>query len=304
MTASRWVAIVLLLLAGCVADPAPPPKPAADPLAEMNKVVRENYRAGRAAMLARTRPVIVIAFDDATLLREGHEPATATFTPPLYHRYKEIAHVPFGVHVTLAPYADRPTDTAWRAPLRRLLEHVVAAEAVLGGVGIPEGRLARERQVVAQSIAYMRAVLAAGRVDADMLRGFSRRMAPLVLAGADDAAALQIDGLHAVVTRWRAALSAAEWARLHVLVLGPKAPREANLAMQYFERVLGRREAGRRLIYSEGLFARDAALTQLGGLVMDRAVARDFFAEEMRMDRDLLSDGARKRLDQVFGASR
>ena len=50
--------------------------------------------------------------------------------------------------------------------------------------------------------------------------------------------------------------------------------------------------------------ARDAALTQLGGLVVDRAVARDFFAEEMRMDRDLLADGARRRLDQVFGAAR
>jgi len=255
-------------------------------------------------MLARTAPVIVIAFDDATLMREGREPVTASFTPPLVHRYKEIAHIPFGVHVTLAPYAGRPSEIAWRAPLQRLLDHVVAAEAALGTVGIPEVHMARERRVMADSIAYMRAVLAAGAVDAAGLRAFSRKMAPLVLAEADDASALQIDGLHAIVTRWRAELSAAEWARLHVLILGPKAPREANLAMQYFERVLGRRETGHRLIYSENIFARDAALTQLGGLVMDRAVARDFFAEEMRMDRDLLSDGARKRLDQVFGAAR
>jgi hypothetical protein len=188
--------------------------------------------------------------------------------------------------------------------LQRLLDHVVAAEAALGAVGIPSVHMVRERRVVADSIAYMRTVLAAGVVDAGGLRTFSRKMAPLVLAEADDASALQIDGLHAIVTRWRAELPAEEWARLHVLVLGPKAPRESNLAMQYFERVLGRRESGHRLIYSENIFARDAALTQLGGLVMDRAVARDFFAEEMRMDRDLLSDGARKRLDQVFGVAR
>ena len=297
-------AVALLLLAACAPEPAPPPKPAADPLAEMNKVVRENYRASRAVVLARTSPVIVIAFDDATLLREGREPVTANFTPPLYHRFKEVAHIPFGVHVTLAPYAGRPAETAWRAPLQRLLDHVVAAEAALRTVGIPEARMARERRIVVDSIAYMRAVLAAGAVDAAGLRAFSLRMAPLVLAGADDASALQIDGLHAVVTRWRAELSAEEWARLHVLVLGPKAPREGNLAMQYFERVLGRREMGRRLIYSEGIFARDVALTQLGGLIIDRAVARDFFAEEMRMDRDLLTDGARKRLDRLFGAAR
>lgn len=303
MIASRWIAIALLL-AGCAAEPAQLPQPPPDPLVEMNKVVRENYRASRAVMLARTSPVIVVAFDDAMLMREGREPVTANFTPPLFHRYKEIAHIPFGVHVTLAPYVGRPSETAWRVPLQRLLDHVVAAEAALGTVGIPEAHMARERRVVADSIAYMRRVLADGTVDAAGLRAYSRRMAPLVLAGADDASALQIDGLHAIVARWRAELSAGEWARLHVLVLGPKAPREGNLAMQYFERVLGKRETGHRLIYSENIFARDAALTQLGGLVMDRTVARDFFTEEMRMDRDLLSDGARKRLDQVFGAVR
>lgn len=304
MIVLRAAAAALLLLAACAPEPAAPAKPSADPLAEMNKVVRENYRASRAVVLARTSPVIVIAFDDATLMREDREPVTANFTPPLYHRFKEIAHIPFGVHVTLAPYAGRPAEAGWRAPLQRLLEHVVAAEAALGTVGIPEARLARERRVVANSIAHMRAVLAAGVVDTAGLRTYSRAMAPLVLASADDASAPQIDGLHAVVSRWRAELSAQEWARLHVLVLGPKAPREGNLAMQYFERVLGRREVGRRLIYSEGMFARDVALTQLGGLMIDRAVARDFFAEEMRMDRDLLSDGARKRLDQVFGPAR
>lgn len=299
MIASRWIAAALLL-AGCAAEPAAPPKPATDPLVEMNKVVREHYRAGRAVVLARTLPVIVIEFDSATLMREGREPVSENFTPPLYHRFKEIAHIPFGVHVTLAPYAGRPTETAWRAPLQRLLDHVAAVEVVLGTVGFPETRIARERRVVADSITYMRAVLASGVVDATALHAYSRAMAPLLLAAADDAAALQIDGLHAVVTRWRTALSAEEWARVHVLVLGPKAPREGNLAMQYFERVLGRRETGRRLIYSENIFARDAALTQLGGLVIDRAVARDFFAEEMRMDRDLLTDGARKRLDRLF----
>lgn len=301
MNRSRWIAAALLL-AGCGAEPAPPTPPT-DPLVEMNKVVREHYRASRAVMLTRTLPVIVIEFDAATLMRDGREPVTESFTPPLYHRFKEIAHIPFGVHVTLAPYAGRPVDTAWRAPLQRLPDHAVAVEAVLGTVGFPEARIARERRVIADSIAYMRAVLASGVVDAAALRGYSRAMAPLLLAAADDAAALQIDGLHAVVTRWRAGLSAEEWGRMHVLVLGPKAPREGNLAMQYFERVLGRRETGRRLIYSENIFARDAALTQLGGLVIDRAVARDFFAEEMRMDRDLLTDGARRRLDQVFGAA-
>lgn len=301
MIAPRAALAALFLLAACAPEPAPPPpRPAADPLVELNKVVRENYRASRAVVLARTLPVIVIAFDDATLMREGRDPVTETFMPALYHRYKQVAHIPFGIHVTLTPYAGRPTETTWRQPLQRLLDHVVAAEGAIGTVGIPESRMARQRRMVADSLEYMRAVLAAGTVDPAGLRAYSRAMAPLVLAAADDAAALQIDGMHTVVSRWRAELSAEEWARLHVLVLGPKAPREANVATQYFERVLGRRELGRRLIYNEGIFTREPALTQLGGLVIDRAVARDFFSEEMRMDRDLLADGARKRLDRLF----
>ena len=299
MSARKTITAALLLaLAGCALAPA---TPAPDALAELNRVVRENYRDSRAMVLARTRPIMVVAFDDAILLRDGHEPVKAAFTPPLYHRYKEIAHIPFGVHITLAPYADRAGETGWRAPLQRLLDHVIRAEKSLETVGIPADRMARQRRIVNDSTAYMRDTLARGAIDGAALRAYSRRMAPLVLANADDASALQIDGLHAAVRRWQAELPAAEWARLHVLVLGPKAPREGNLAMQYFERVLGRAETGRRLIYTEGIFAQDAALTLLGGLVIDRTVARDFFDDDQRMDRDLLTDGARRRLDQLFG---
>jgi hypothetical protein len=78
-------------------------------------------------------------------------------------------------------------------------------------------------------------------------------------------------------------------------------PRTENLSIQYFQRVMGRHELGRRLLYAEGIFEREAALGLLGTVVTDRALALAFFGDPMRMDRDFLADGARKRLDALFG---
>jgi hypothetical protein len=150
----------------------------------------------------------------------------------------------------------------------------------------------------------MERTLAAGRVDRAALAAYASAMAAPTLANGDDAAALQIDGLHAVVSGWRATMPAAEWRDLHVLVLGPKLPRAGNLSIQYFQRVMGRDALDRRLLYAEGIFEREAALGLLGTVVIDRALAQAFFGDPARMDRDFLADGARKRLDRLFGPAR
>jgi len=294
----------LPILAGCTVD-SPPPQAAAttaspdQALIALNKQVRANYAESKRALMLRARPAIVVAFDEATLLRAGQPAETESFTPPLYHRYKDVAHVALGTWATLAPWVDR-SDQTWVAPLNALLQQARAARATLDAVGFPADRLARQRLIFDQSIALMEQTLAAGRVDGTTLAGYARILAAPVLANGDDAAALQIDGLHAVVSRWRAALSADDWRRLYVLVLGPKMPRAGNLSIQYFQRVMGRGELDRRLLYTEGIFDRDAALGLLGTVVTDRTLARDFFGDPMRMDRDFLSDGARKRLDRLF----
>ncbi|HKU97396.1 MAG TPA: hypothetical protein VJR58_19065 [Vineibacter sp.] len=300
------ILMVAVALAGCAVDSQSPPATTAaaarpeEALIALNKQVRANYAESKRELMLRARPAIVVVFDDATLLRAGQPAATESFTPPLYHRYKDVAHVALGVWATLAPWVDR-TDQTWMAPLTALLQQARAARASLDAIGFPADRLARQQLIFDQSIALMERTLAAGRVDGAALAGFARAVAAPVLANGDDAAALQIDGLHALVSRWRAQLSADDWRRLHVLVLGPKMPRAGNLSVQYFQRVMGAGELDRRLLYAEGIFDREAALGLLGTVVTDRTLARDFFGDPMRMDRDFLSDGARKRLDRLFG---
>jgi hypothetical protein len=274
---------------------------ALDPaLAELNKISREAYAGGRQALLARTQPVIVVEFDDLLLLRDDKE-TRAPFTPTLYHALKSVSHLPLGIYGALVPAASGDAAADWRPPLQAMRDRALVAAGRLDTGGFSEAQLARQRKIVDESIGFIERTLAAASVSADGLRAYAQEMAPLTLANAADAARAQVDGLHAAFTAMKAQMSAAELARLHVLVLGPKTPRAGNLQYEYFVNALGPGSGEKRVIYAESIFDKDRALSLLGTLVIDRRIGADFYGDEARMERDLLSDGAAARILQIFG---
>jgi len=64
-----------------------------------------------------------------------------------------------------------------------------------------------------------------------------------------------------------------------------------EIAMQYFERLLGERE-GRRLVFAEGLWDEPSQLQLLATHLLDASIGESFFGDPLRMHRDLLSDAA------------
>uniref|UniRef100_UPI00259FFC19 hypothetical protein n=1 Tax=Klebsiella pneumoniae TaxID=573 RepID=UPI00259FFC19 len=70
-------------------------------LLALNTRARENYAASRSVLLERQRPAIFVEFDELVLLRTGQLPLKANYTPSLYHRYKQVAHLPLGIWATL-----------------------------------------------------------------------------------------------------------------------------------------------------------------------------------------------------------
>jgi len=297
-------AVCALAIVGCIAAGAAPPARAdaeADArLVEMNEAFRAAYVQNRTLRLAATNPVLVVAFDDLILLRDGKE-TKETFTPPVYHRVKAMAHIPLGVVVILGAALDLPGDTGWQAQLAAFREQVQAAPPLLDRLDFTPEQLARQREIVERSLAFMDGVIDAGRVERDALTAYARAMRPLVMANSYDAAGAQLDGLHALAQRWRAEMGEAAWDRLYVLVLGPKLPRQDNVQFEYFARAMGRDAVGRRLLYTEGIFDKDTALSLLGSVVQDRPAAALFFDDPMRLDRDLLGDDGRTHLDRIFG---
>ena len=103
------------------------------------------------------------------------------------------------------------------------------------------------------------------------------------------------------VRPWWQGLSQAERERTFVVVLGAKTARPGNLAYTYFVNLLGTAEDGHRVVYAEGIFDEKGADGILAQLVTDRLLSIDFFADERRMERDILADGAEARLLQLFG---
>jgi len=68
-----------------------------DFLVDLNRTALGAYHQGRQTLFDRTSPILVVAFDELVLRREGVE-TRERFTPPLYHQLKSISHLALGIH--------------------------------------------------------------------------------------------------------------------------------------------------------------------------------------------------------------
>ena len=301
MISPRPLALFVALIVGVAGQLAPArAQPAADTLSELNHAALDAYRYGRQLHLERTSPMIVVAFDDLVLIREGRR-ETVTYTPPLYHRLKSIAHLTLGIHGAARPWVGGPFDASARTHLQQVRDAARNVDGALEALALPPERIDRQRRLLTAGIAQIDRLLARGTVDGAELVAYGRAVAPLLLANAYDAARVQLDGLHAAVERWRAGIGEAEWRRLMVVVLGAKTPRVGNVQLEYFAYAMGRETIDRRLIYAEGVFDVEAGLRLAGTLLADRAAGLDVFGEEGRLERDFMADGAQAHLLRLFG---
>ena len=296
-------AVIALSLAACASTSengaAPVAAPSKDSLVALNDTFRAAYRELRTWRTSRLDPVIIVQFDDLHLIRAG-KTTTETFTPPIYHQYKAIAHIPLALYVKLARYPEQPFDKAMLEWLTAYMKQVQAAGASLDGrPGWTPEQLGIHKKIVADSLKFMETIGAAEQFHDDQLNAYTRAMRPLVLASADAAARAQLDGLHALVNKWKAELGP-HWSHVDVVVLGPKQPRPGNVQYEYFVRAMGRGAVGKRLWYAEGIFDKDGGMNLLGTILVDRATSLAFFDDPVRLERDLLADAAQRHLNRLF----
>lgn len=292
-----------LALAGAArADqPAPP-----DAFQLLNDNASAIYQTTKQRFLAAADPVVMVGYDsgafDSVLIRHNGQTRHLGQTPPAYHVLKTVGHVPRSIWAALRPVAEGlDPDGTWRAQLTELRPHVVAVQAALAGAGLSPEATARDARMLATCLELIDFYLAQDQPDLGRLQAELRAMQPTILADAAEAARLQLDALDADLRPWWEGLSDAERAATYVLVLGPKTPRDGNLAYTYFVNLVGRTEAGRRVVYAEGTFDVAAADRLLATLVTDRRLSTDFFVDERRMERDILADGAQERVLELFG---
>jgi hypothetical protein len=272
--------------------------PSGDPLIALNDRFHDAYRKARLERLAKTGPVVVVGFNSLALLHNGSR-AEVPFPPPIYHKLKEVAHVPLMTFVMLSGTEGKSIDAVRRAEIGYVQNLIAAALEGIDRAGFPASSLDRQREILMLTRTYLATVLQDGKAPVDALEAYAKRAAPLVLANADDAASAHLNLLNAQMEAWRRELTPEEWRSMHVVVMSVHMARDREIAMQYFTRLLGEPTEGHRLIFAEGLFDEPKAVDLLGTHLLDGAASTAFFGDEMRLHRDLLSDGATKALQAM-----
>jgi hypothetical protein len=276
--------------------PAGPVQPPA--LTALNDAFRAAYADARSRVLARSGSILIVNGDNLALLRGGRR-VEANVGTPIYDPVKTIAHIPLAIYVTLTP-GDGALDNDRLKTLAGLRELIPPAEAGLDRLKLSPVTLARQKQIVATSLAFLDDVAGRRKFTRSRLLAFTRSMVPRVMENVTEATRAQLDALHAQVSAWRRDLSPQEWTRLHVLIIGPHMPREDLVVTQYFLRLLHERREGVRVVYAESLWEEPNALDLLGTHLLDGSVGEAFFGDYMRMHRDLLGDAAGQYLPRLL----
>ena len=189
------------------------------------------------------------------------------------------------------------------AELRDYRELIVNAQSSLGARGFSDIQLQRQQKIINDSLVFLDAAIENRQVRKTELDNFAREMTPSLLANVDEAARVQLDALHSHVSEWRHQMTSDEWNALHVVVMGAHMPRDSEITMQYFQRLLDEPIEGRRIIFAEGLWEEPRSLDLLRTHLVDGRAGSAFFGKFMRMHRDLLSDAARVYIQNILSKS-
>jgi hypothetical protein len=268
---------------------------------QLNDAAIAIYQDAKQRFLGEADPVVIAGSSSVLIRRHGAEQRVGQI-PDSYALLKTIDHVPRSLWAAVEPAVEGlDPEAAWRKHLTDFRPRVAAALNAITGAGLPEEAARRGERTLRSCLGLIDRYLAEGLPSRERLQGDMRALAPALLADAAEAARARLDAIDRDIRPWWEGLSQLERERTFVVVLGAKTSRPGNLAYSYFVNLLGAAEDGHRVVYAESVFDEKGADGVLAQLLTDRRLSVDFFADERRMERDLLADGAEARLLQLFG---
>lgn len=240
----------------------------------------------RAEKSARDDAPVFVLLGDLLYFRRSGKSTHSTVVPVDAHRIKSAVHVAVAAWTALLPFTHRHDDARLEETIAALHDHASASEREVAG----DEELAT---MLADARAFLEACRRERRVGAEALDAFAKRIGERVDSLMERAAAIELDRLHAAVEASLRQLDADELDELHVVVAGVHQARDRSLGMQYFaKRLRDRPGAAHRVLYAENAGTLEEALAVVGKHRIDRKMARAFFGDPARMQRDLLGDAA------------
>ncbi len=283
-------------------QPAASAAHAPDPLGDLDSSFLEAYTSLMASVTKAGRPYIVVAGSNLEFHRKGQQESVRVL-PDIYHALKDVAHIPFTIYLRLVAAADSgmPLTDEQLAQLRSFSSQLVSGRTALTAAGFDAVQLYRQQKIFDDSMSLLNSTIAAKQISKSALESFTRGVAPLLLADADDAACYQIQATHNQMMKWKSVLTSEEWTHLVVVNMSGHQPRYRNVETQYFGWLFNTQGPqwsypgeSVRMIYAESLSPGQGADAELASVEIDAAAARAFFGNEWRLSEDLLSDGAAK----------
>lgn len=265
--------------------------------AELDRKFHEAYDDRRAEK-AKALPVLVLSGESLMLLH-GKEQREFRASDPRSRIIQAAAHAPIGIFAVLH---EHPPFVQLQAAARSRLLALRAACAHAHDAldALDEAARHDVRSVLERSQHFIDAQLARERADISALGKLARELGPALLLLTKHATRLELDALHGAVEEALSALDSEQLRDLKVVVIGVHQARARSLGMQYFQKRFGE-SAGeeRRVAYAEGAADIEEARTLVGTRRFDRAIARAFFGDARRLQRDVLGDAAKAALDHI-----
>ena len=269
-------------------------------ITRMNDQFRRDYAQERTNIKEASFPVIVANGDKIILMRKDSRDER-NFIPAAWSVLKSVDHVPLALFVLLESKTDKPLSEETLSSLAALRTKTAAArpevlaaltaEPLLGPAAVT-----RNGEMLDRSLTFMDAVLERRTVTSAQVALLAASMSRPSMLNADDAEILELTLLDKAVQGWHTQLTAGEWQKLRIVVMGGHMPREQDRRMQYFSMLLNQKREGARIVYVEGIDDVDKALDLMATHILDERIAEAYFRDPWRMHRDLLSDSARRYL--------
>ncbi|MGH7284901.1 MAG: hypothetical protein ACRELY_25525 [Polyangiaceae bacterium] len=263
-----------------------------DSLGHVNEAFHDAYVAAEKAAEA-DEPVFVL-FADVLVVHRAGKSIELQVTPARFHALKCAVHAPVAAYTLLRDACGPAMSEAVTKRLETLLDR--SAKAI---------RDSDDAAPLLHMTIHLLENAISGSLSRADLDAFAKRAGEMIMPLMDHSAEIQLGCLHERVDEAFAMLTSEERELVQVVVAGHHQARERSLGMQYFEKRLGKTDdRGSRVIYAEGATSVEAALGVVGKQRIDRDLARAFFGDPNRMERDLLGDAAARLLGNVKNESR
>ncbi|MBI3930294.1 MAG: hypothetical protein HY319_32460 [Armatimonadetes bacterium] len=259
------------------------------------------YAEALKTFAAELSPVIHAQFDGeggTYVLRRNGKTTTARPVPEPYKLLKSISHTPLGVYSIIATHLHDPEHHGWQEGVGVFHQHLVEALGSLENAGLPDEVRHNCCGILREGVQFTGAALQKESVSIEDYAVYAHRVAPMLQPNIEAAASLQVDAFEELVQQWRDEMGPEEWSRLYVVVTCAWAMRRENVHFQIFEHMMGKDTVNQRLIIAEGFNDTESAFELLGRIVLDRSVSKLVFEDVLRLDVELMGEGALKRLEE------